>query len=116
MSTKAFGTLHGLLNYQRKRWVGEWARRDPTEPHWHLGPVAVDSPLQGRGIGGTMLADFCARMDDCRALSYLETDKFENVRFYQTFGFTVIAEAKVLGVPNWFMSQPARSEANNAAS
>lgn len=98
------------------RWVGEWARRDPTEPHWHLGPVAVDSPLLGQGIGGVMLADFCARMDDCRTLSYLETDKCENVGFYQKFGFTVMAEAKVLGVPNWFMSRPARFEANNAAS
>ena len=52
------------------RWIGEWARRDPSEPHWHLGPVAVDSHLQGHGIG-----------DDCAALSYLETDKSENVRF-----------------------------------
>lgn len=90
------------------RWVGEWSRRDPTEPHWHLGPVAVDPHLQGQGIGGAMLAAFCQRMDDCRTLSYLETDKSENVRFYQKFGFTVIAEAEVLGVPNWFMSRPPR--------
>src|SRR5262249_43580589 len=87
------------------RWVGEWARRDLTAPHWHLGPVAVDSPLQGQGVGGALLAAFCARMDEGRALSYLETDKGENVRFYQKFGFTVIGEAKVLGVPNWFMSR-----------
>jgi ribosomal protein S18 acetylase RimI-like enzyme len=87
------------------RWVGDWARRDPAEPHWHLGPVAVDSNLQGQGIGSTMLAGFCARMDDYGTQSYLETDKFENVRFYQKFGFTVIAEAEVLGVPTWFMSR-----------
>jgi len=87
------------------RWVGEWAHRDLSELHWHLGPVAVDSHLQGQGIGGAMLAQFCARMDDCAALSYLETDKFENVRFYQKFGFRVIEEASVLGIPNWFMSR-----------
>ena len=34
-----------------KRWVGEWARRDLAEPHWHLGPVAVDPRRQGQGIG-----------------------------------------------------------------
>lgn len=90
------------------RWAGEWARRDPTKPHWHLGPVAVDSHLQGQGIGGAMLADFCGRMDGCRAHSYLETDKSENVPFYRKFGFAVVAEAEVLGVPNWFMSRPAR--------
>src|SRR5215467_13938480 len=34
-----------------KRWVGEWARWDLAEPHWHLGPVAVEPRLQGQGIG-----------------------------------------------------------------
>src|SRR6202022_3558424 len=74
---------------------------------WHLGPVAVDSHLQGRGVGGIMLAAFSARMDDCRTLAYLETDRSENVRFYQKFGFKVVAEAEVLGERNWFMSRPA---------
>jgi hypothetical protein len=49
-------------------------------------------------------------MDDCGMLLYLETDKSENVPFYQKFGFTVVAEADVLGVPNWFMSRAARIE------
>jgi ribosomal protein S18 acetylase RimI-like enzyme len=87
------------------RWTGEWARRDPTERHWHLGPVAVDSCLQRQGIGSAMLAAFCARMDSCAEFSYLETDKPENVVFYQKFGFLVAAEAEVLGVPNWFMTR-----------
>jgi len=87
------------------RWVGEWARRDRSEPHWHLGPVAVDSHLQGQGIGAAMLAQFCARVNDCDALSYLETDKSDNVRFYQKLGFRVIEEAAVLGIHNWFMSR-----------
>ena len=90
------------------RWVAEWSRYDPKEPHWHLGPFAVDFGLQGRGIGSAMLVDFCARMDHCGMLSYLETDKSENVRFYEKFGFTVIAEAEILGIPNWFMSRSPR--------
>jgi GNAT superfamily N-acetyltransferase len=89
-------------------WVGEWSRRDLIERHWHLGPVAVESRLQGQGIGSAMIADFCARMDQLQALSYLETDKFENVRFYQKFGFAVLAKAEVLKVPNWFLSRPPR--------
>ena len=91
------------------RWTGEWARRDPVERHWHLGPVAVDVHLRGQGVGSTMLAALCARMDECSALSYLETDKPENVPFYQKFGFRVVAEAKVLGVSNWFMSRSAEN-------
>jgi ribosomal protein S18 acetylase RimI-like enzyme len=87
------------------KWVGEWARRDPKEPHWHLGPIAVDWGLRGRGIGSLMLARFCADMDDKGALSYLETDKSKNVGFYQRFGFSVVAKAEVLGTTNWFMSR-----------
>ena len=89
-------------------WTGQWARRDPAEAHWHLGPLAVDSHLQRQGIGRAMLADFCARVDEHRALSYLETDKIENVGFYEIFGFTVTAKAEVLGMPNWFMSRPSQ--------
>jgi len=94
------------------KWTGEWARRDPAEPHWHLGPVAVAPDLQGQGIGSSMLAAFCDRMDACDGMSYLETDKPENVALYQKFGFMVVADANVLGVQNWFMTRQARVPAN----
>jgi ribosomal protein S18 acetylase RimI-like enzyme len=90
------------------RWGADWSRRDPPEPHWHLGPVAVAPDRQGQGIGAAMMGDFCARMDVRAALSYLETDKLENVRFYEKFAFVVVAQAEVLGVANWFMSRAAR--------
>jgi ribosomal protein S18 acetylase RimI-like enzyme len=87
------------------KWVGAWSRRDLSAPHWHLGPVAVEPALQGQGIGRALMADFCARMDECAGLAYLETDKRENVGFYRRFGFSVVAEGEVLGVRNWFMSR-----------
>jgi len=85
------------------RWTAAWARRDWQEAHWHLGPVAVDPASQRQGIGVAMLTNFCAQMDKRSALSYLETDKPENVRFYGRFGYTLVAEASVLGIRNWFM-------------
>lgn len=85
------------------RWTGEWARHDPEESHWHLGPVAVDPSAQGKGVGGAMLSAFCQSMDTLGASSYLETDKPANLQFYQRFGFTIVANTDVLGVPNWFM-------------
>ena len=96
-------------------WVGEWARRDPSEPHWHLGPVAVEPFFQGQGIGTAMLNAFCMVVDGTGAHAYLETDKRENVRLYQRFGFTVAESAKVLGVPNWFMSRVSRAIAMSAS-
>jgi ribosomal protein S18 acetylase RimI-like enzyme len=85
------------------KWTSQWSARDPDTGHWHLGPVGVDRALQGRGIGSRLLAEFCARMDAIPSASYLETDKPENVAFYEKFGFQTIGDAAVLGVPNWFM-------------
>jgi len=91
-------------------WTGAWSRLDPPEPHWHLGPVGVERHLQGRGIGSALLRAFLERIAGERSAAYLETDKRENVRFYERFGFQVHVEAPVLGVPNWFMIRPEESE------
>lgn len=85
------------------RWVTAWERRDPSEPHVHLGPLGVTPELQGRGIGSQMLAAYRERLDLAGDAGYLETDKSENVRLYERFGFEVRDEADVLGVPCWFM-------------
>ena len=85
------------------RWMGAWQRHDPKKRHWHLGPLAVDAHLQGEGVGSRMMRVFCARMDAAGEDAYLGTDKPINVRFYERFGFEVVGEEDVLGVPNWFM-------------
>jgi len=89
------------------RWMSLWASHDLPEPHWHLGPVAVDTRLQGHGIGSALMTEYCRRLDRAGSVSYLETDKAENVKFYEKFGFRQTAEAMVLGVPNWFMRRAA---------
>lgn len=85
------------------KWLGTWSKHDPKERHWHLGPVAVDAHLQGMGIGSNLMRVFCAKMDAAGETAYLETDKDINVRFYEKFGFEVVGEEDVIGVPNWFM-------------
>ena len=92
------------------RWVRIWAQHDPAEPHWHLGPVAVDAPLQGQGIGSLLMRECCARLDRARGVGYLETDKPTNVTFYEKFGFKTTGSAPVLNTPNWFMRRAAHAE------
>jgi ribosomal protein S18 acetylase RimI-like enzyme len=87
------------------RWMGVWEKHDPEECHWHLGPLAIDAYAQGRGVGSRLMQVFCAQMDAAREDAYLETDKPENVRFYERFGFEVVSEQNVLGVPNWFLQR-----------
>jgi ribosomal protein S18 acetylase RimI-like enzyme len=90
------------------RWTGSWAKRDPDEPHSHLGPLAVDAHLQGQGIGSRIMEEYCRRLDAAGTLGYLETDKPENVGFYEKHGFATVEEAPVLGIPNWFMRRAPR--------
>jgi ribosomal protein S18 acetylase RimI-like enzyme len=88
------------------RWVAAWSKRDPDERHEHLGPVAVDRHLQGQGFGSAMLAVHAADLDREGLMGWLETDKAENVRLYERFGYVVVEQTDVLGVPNWFMRRP----------
>jgi len=34
---------------------------------------------------------------------YLETDKPENINFYEKFGFVVEHEEELIGTPTWYM-------------
>jgi ribosomal protein S18 acetylase RimI-like enzyme len=87
-------------------WQSVWTRHDPQEHHWHLGPVGVAPDLQGRGVGTALVQHFCELMDARGAAAYLETDQTRVVRFYERFGFQVIAEADILKVRNYFMWRP----------
>jgi GNAT superfamily N-acetyltransferase len=89
-------------------WQGVWREHDPEQPHSHFGPLAVDAHLQGRGIGSRLMREYTRRLDAAGQLGYLETDKPENVVFYERHGFVVTGEAPVLGNPNWFMRREPR--------
>ena len=88
------------------RWLKARAAYDPREPHWHLGPVAVDAGLQGHGIGTSLMHDFCNRIAGSRPEIpvFLETESSINERF----GFRTVGERSVLGVHTWLMTKPGR--------
>lgn len=82
-------------------WLGTWAKIDLKQPHWHLGPLAVDPAWQRHGIGTRLLEHFFCNDSDFPY--YLETDKQENVQFYKKFGFTALACPKILNTQSWVM-------------
>lgn len=89
--------------FRLRHWLSAWAHNDLREPHWHLGPMAVDPPWQGRKVGSRMLAACLSHTDESGAVSYLETDRLVNVAFYEGFGFQTVTQITVLDVPNWLM-------------
>lgn len=92
------------------RWLSAWSSLDPSEPHLHLGPIGVDPAVQGRRIGAQLMTLFCDELARHALPGYLETDRPENVAFYQRSGFKLIAEQRVLGVPNFFMIRRAGTD------
>jgi predicted N-acetyltransferase YhbS len=80
-----------------------FGKHDPQKQHWHLGPVGVLPQLQGQAIGSRMLEKCCGILDGKKDAAYLETDRPQNVPFYERFGFAVVGEEEILGVLNWFM-------------
>jgi GNAT superfamily N-acetyltransferase len=101
--------MAGTVAPRLARWISTWAKHDPDRPHSHFGPLAVDLDLQGQGIGSMLLRAYCSQVDNAGLPAYLETDKAENVRLYERFGFVVTDEADVIGVKNWFMTREARA-------
>jgi ribosomal protein S18 acetylase RimI-like enzyme len=91
------------LEWRKSYWRNEWARQDPLNQHWHLGPVGVLPSHQGKGIGTALLNRFCKEVDASLAPAYLETDTDKNVRFYERFGFQVVEETGIFNVRNYFM-------------
>ena len=91
------------LDWRKSYWHNEWARHDPLDQHWHLGPVGVLPSHQGKGIGTKLLSRFCQEVDACLSPAYLETDTDKNVRFYERFGFEVVKETEIFDVKNRYM-------------
>ncbi len=89
-------------------WTSALSKFDPTEPHWHLGPVAVDLAWRGKGVGSALMAAFIDKMDQRGDYAYLEADRPENVTVYRRFGFELMSESDLLGAHNWFMDRRPR--------
>lgn len=100
--------VYSLTDDGGRRWDEFWAwveARIPAEPFWHLDSVAVDPPLQGRGIGSALVRHGLARARADGIPAILETGSPRNVPLYERLGFRVVSDADAPGGgPHvWFM-------------
>lgn len=105
MATRLVPGLTPASAWRLVRWQLAWHRHHPRTPHWHMGPFAVDPAHRGR-LGVRLIRACVQRLDTQPAPAYLETDKPRNVALYRHFGFRVVSEDRVVGVPGWFMWRP----------
>jgi GNAT superfamily N-acetyltransferase len=79
--------------------------RHPRPPHWYLSELAVDPPVQGRGVGSALIADRLAVCDRAGMAAYLENSNPRNTPLYERHGFRVLAQLRMGGdgPPIWLM-------------
>lgn len=87
------------------RVVAKIEKAHPEEPHWYLAGLGTDPPKQRSGLGTTLLAPVLAHCNADKVPAYLETQKPENVPYYERFGFRVTGEIDITeGGPHvWLM-------------
>ena len=102
---------YGLIaTFRVASWASTWSKHDPDNSHSHLGPIGVDPSAQGKGIGSLLMKPYCDELDNLGMEGYLETDRPENVPFYNRYGFITTQELPILGVTNFLMRREKRAD------
>jgi ribosomal protein S18 acetylase RimI-like enzyme len=89
--------------------LGQMGAAHPTYPHWYLPWFAVDTALQGKGLGSQLMTPCLQIVDATHLPAYLETPNPRTIPFYQRHGFEVTGEARAGTCPPMtFMLRAAR--------
>ena len=82
----------------------------PRWPHWYLGVLGTDPPMQGRGLGSGVMEPVLSRCDRDGIGAYLESSKESNVPYYRRHGFEVVEVVTLPKGPRlWLMWRHPRS-------
>jgi GNAT superfamily N-acetyltransferase len=64
----------------------------PEEPHWYLEFLGTIPAMQGKGLGGQVLAPVLARADEEGVAVWTWSSNRRNLAFYHRHGFVVLEE------------------------
>ena len=80
-------------------------------PYIHLLIMGVSQEFQGKGFGGKLLRAIIEKSETERKPIYLETQKEDNINFYEKYGFSVkkkIILPEPFNLPMWLMVRDAK--------
>jgi len=101
----------GRRTAQTLRLLGAVDARHPRSPHYYLGVLGTDPPMQGQGLGSAVMRPVLERCDREGIPAYLESSKERNVPFYRRHGFEVTDELRLPGAPPlWLMWREPRPD------
>lgn len=74
----------------------------PTEPHWYLPMIGVDTFRQGYGYGSALMRHTLVACDRDDTLAYLESSNPRNIPLYERHGFQALGTIQVGSSPPIF--------------
>jgi GNAT superfamily N-acetyltransferase len=78
-------------------------RAHRKDPQWYLMVLCADPPAQRSGVGTMLLEQAFAQVDAEGVGSHLETPRFDNVAYYQRFGYELIETlTPIAGAPSYY--------------
>jgi ribosomal protein S18 acetylase RimI-like enzyme len=86
--------------------VGEAKKSLRLGSYIHLLMMGVSQKFQGKGFGGKLLRALIEKAQTEKKSIYLETQKEDNINFYEKYGFSVkkkIILPEPLNLPMWLM-------------
>ena len=107
-------TLRALYRHPRAlrlgaTYINTVLKVHPKEHHWYLALIATDPSVQRQGVGTLLMNEGLERMKRDGVGGYLETQKEENLAYYNRFGYDLRETLHpVTGGPPYFtMWKPA---------
>jgi GNAT superfamily N-acetyltransferase len=77
-------------------------RYRPTEPHWYLSLIGVESLHRNKGCGAVLLEHGLHQCDREHRPAYLWSSNLQNTSLYQRHGFEIVATIKAGSSPPIF--------------
>jgi GNAT superfamily N-acetyltransferase len=85
------------------KYMAALVRAHRKDPQWYLMVLCADPPAQRSGVGTMLLEQAFAQVDAEGVGSHLETPRFDNVAYYQRFGYELIETlSPVPGAPSYY--------------
>jgi GNAT superfamily N-acetyltransferase len=85
------------------KYMAALVRAHRKDPQWYLMVLCADPPAQRSGVGTMLLERAFAQIDAEGVGSHLETPRFDNVAYYQRFGYELIETlSPIAGAPSYY--------------
>jgi GNAT superfamily N-acetyltransferase len=85
------------------RYMSALVRAHRKDPQWYLMVLCADPSVQRSGVGTLLLNEAFGRIDAEGVGSHLETPRWDNVAYYQRFGYELIETlTPVEGAPPYY--------------